>query len=207
MILLQILEHDLHRTRKGVSAIPAVIETPAKESHLPAIISTSRGKFIPIRWISKPGQKFGNLVPLQGGGIVAGVFEHDPDRLDDIIGPMMTAALELSMEEKWPNVFQGKDAASAAFDYVQRQSGVKSQPHVCLVPDSWSESTVRKWFRLKESTLKYKKCCRITSSKVSFPVFLSRPDMVGMYTQFMGGNTSILLHNVKSGIGLCPILS
>lgn len=211
MILIRILEHDLHRARQGVEAVPHAIEIPAKESHLPAIISNSHGGFIPTRWFTKPGQRFGNLAnldPLRGGGIMSGVFLYNSDKLDDLLDGLMLSALDLSRSEGWPNVFTEGSIAENAFNYIEKSSPSGGQPHVCLIPASWKDSSVKKWFGSKNMVgAKYKKYCKIIPTKISFPVFCSRPDFVGMYTQFMGGGTSILLHNVKLGLGFCPMSS
>jgi hypothetical protein len=196
MILLRILEHDLHRARQGVNAVPLMIEVPAKESFLPALVSNGSGKFLVSRRLTQEGR------------IRVGVFSHDSDRVDDVITTIADSALELSRAENWPNIFQGKGSAEAAFNYIRKESGFNGQPHVCLMPDTWDEVVIRKWLGAKNvDGRKYKKYCHIVPSKVSFPVFCSRPDMVGMYTQFMGGRSSILLHNVKFGFGLCPMPS
>jgi len=193
LILLKILDHDLHRSKKGLDAVPLWMETPAKKGFLPAVVSSSRSnKFLVSRKLTKDDR------------IRSGVFTHDSDRIDDVIGDMASAAYALSLTEKWPNVFSGKTAATKAFAYVQSAAGVSSQPHACLVPDSWTPEALSKSMGGDTDSGVYRKICRVYPCKVSFPVFLSRPDFVGMYTQFVGGRSSIVLHNVKNGFAFCP---
>jgi hypothetical protein len=193
MILLKILEHDLHRSRK-TGAVPLMIEVPARPEFLPALVSNARGEFLTSRKL------------MSTGHIRVGIFSYDSDRVDDVLLAMTNAAYELSRDEGWKNIMTGRGVARSAFNYIRDQATL-GQPHVCLVPNSWAKSAVRKFFgpkNLDERKRKYRKYCHIVSSKVVMPVFLSRPDMVGMYTQFMGGSTSILLHNVRRGMAFCP---
>ncbi len=193
MILLKILDHDLHRSRKGADAVPLWLETPAKPGFLPAVVSSSRGQFLVSRRLTKDGR------------LRSGIFEYNSDKIDGVLGDMVSAAHGLSVAEKWENSFSGKGAAKSAFSYVQRAAGVSSQPHACLYPGSWSAPDLAK-FLGKDSDVAgvFMKVCRLHSCGVPFPVFLSRPDFVGMYTQFVGGRSSVVLHNVKSGMAFCP---
>jgi len=195
MILLKILEHDLHRPKRGLSASPYMIEVPANPGFVPAIISNSRGGFLVSRKLTRENR------------IRVGVFEYDSDRLDDVITEMFNAAIMLSQSEKWDNMFMGPNAAKLAADYIGDRSGmVKTQPHACLIPDSWDQNKIKKFFKSKLNidNRKYDEYCHIIPAKISVPTFCSRPDMVGMYTQFLGGGTGILLHNVRSGLAFCP---
>lgn len=202
MILLQILDHDLHRSKRGVEGTVFWIEIPSKPSFLPAIVSLSTPKFTVSRKISN-------------GLIRSGVFSHDQDRLDELIPDLMSAAYSLSKEEKWDNIHR---TAKSAFDWLQKQSGTEAQPHCVLVPSSWSQSQFDEWAgktnitrgnvsshsgSTMDAVVVYKKICRVHRCGVAFPVFLSRPDFVGMYTQILGGKTSIILHNVKLGMAFC----
>jgi len=194
MILLKILEHDLHRARDH-RTIPILIEVPAIPDFLPALVSSSRGEFLVSRRLTSTSH------------IRVGVFSYDSDRLDDILLSMTNAAYELSCDEGWPNVVIGKNLARTGFDYISKQCPTPGQPHVCLIPQSWTPSESSRFFgsrNLDSNRRKYRKYCRVVPAKVVMPVFLSRPDMVGMYTQFMGGKTSILLHNVRRGMVFCP---
>jgi len=198
MILIKILDHDLHRSKQK-ETIPVWIEVPARNSFLPSVISSSRGKFIISRKLLKP---------VNGIGLLrVGVFKCDSDRLDDLIDDMCKAAIDLSISEKWGNIFTGRGAILKAFNYVKKNSGTNSQPHACLIPDTLDQENLNKLFgkkNLDEQNSKYMKMCRLIPCKIkSGPVFLSRPDFVGMYTQFMGGGSSIILHNVKLGMGFC----
>lgn len=194
MLLLKILEHDLHRSRSE-EAVPLMVEVPAHSEFLPALVSNARAKFLVSRRLRDTGH------------IRVGVFPYDSDRLDDIVPVMMDAAYELSRDEGWDNVFDGRGPARAAFDYVNGQVPTAMQPHVCVIPVTWSAAKVRKFFgkkNLDEKGKRYRDRCRVVSAKVVMPVFLSRPENVGMYTQFMGGSTSILLHNIRRGMAFCP---
>ncbi len=197
MILLRLLEHDLHRSR-NLDASPLWIETPSKPSHLPAVISGS-GMDIPERrfLVSRKLTKDGLLR--------SGTFKYDSDRVDEVIGYMMQSAYDLSVTENWPNVFRGKDQLKHAFGYIQKSIGLASQPHLCLLPEESKALAVFTKAAGKDFVDRvYRKVCSTTPSKVAFPVFCSRPDFVGMYTQLVGGRSSILLHNVRNGLAFCP---
>jgi hypothetical protein len=194
-----------------------MIEVPSRPEFYPAIVSTSRGK--------KMGQNF--VVSPHGtkeGMTRVGVFEYDSDRIDEVISEMFEHAYTLSQSKKWNNIFK---SPKAAFNHIKKSSGLESQPHVCLVPESWSQTRVEKFFGKKEieehripvdserdeeklekssigTRFIYRGVCRIVHCDVLLPMFLSRPDMVGMYTQFLGGKSAIVLHNIKLGIAFCP---
>ena len=172
-----------------------MVEIPASPDFLPALVSNARGKFLTARRLRDSGH------------IRVGVFPYDSDRLDDLVPVMMDAAYELSRDEGWDNVFDGRAPARSAYNYVNDQVPTALQPHVCVIPVTWSIGETRKFFGKKNLDVKekkYRERCRLVPAKVVMPVFLSRPDMVGMYTQFMGGSTSILLHNVRRGMAFCP---
>jgi len=203
MILLRILDHDLHKYKRGVDGTIFWIEVPAKPSFLPAVVSLSTPKFSVAR-------------KLVDGMIRSGVFKYDSDRLDEIIPDLMNAAYELSLSEKWDNIHK---TSESAFNWLQKQSGTEAQPHCVLVPLSWSQKELEKWAGksnlthgstpsnsdgTRDTVSVYKKTCRIQQCGVKFPIFLSRPDFVGMYTQILGGKSSIVLHNIKHSIAFCP---
>lgn len=193
MILLKILEHDLHRPRIGMSALPCMIEVPALPGFVPAVVSNSRGSFIVSRKLTNDNR------------IRVGIFEHDSEKVDQLITGMFKAALSLSLEEKYDNIFFGVNAAKLALTYVGNRSGMPgAQPHVCLTPLSWDNDKIVGFFGSKYlDNNKYCGYCNIVPANVEHPTFLSRPDMVGMYTQFLGGGSGVLLHNVKFGIAFC----
>ena len=224
MILLRILEHDLHRSRSGTS-IPYQIDVPAMIDFVPAVISSTRGKFLVSRKLTngddviyKPKGELPMLI--RGGKIIkkdidvssktlyigVGVFSQESENADTLIGDMMSAAFKLSIEDNLGNVFSGKDRASKGFSYIQKSSGMVIQPHVCLMPADWTSDKKKRFFGTDhdDSSGKYKKICRIVPCTVPFPVFLSRPDMVGLYTQFLGGGAAILIHNIALGMAFCP---
>ncbi len=194
MILIRLLWHELHRARGGIQPAFFWIDNPTTKDCVPAIISSSRGKFIVSRKLTHDGK------------LRSGVFKYDSDRMDDLIGDMMEAAFTLSRDEKWPNVFEGPGALARGFTHVQHASGMKTQPHVCLIPEKLSTSELQKLFGKDLKDGIYRKVCRLVPCKVLFPIMCSRPDFVGMYTQFVGGQSSILLHNVKNGLAFCPPL-
>jgi hypothetical protein len=189
MLMMKILENDLHRSRKP-SAAPFMIEVPARPEFLPALVSSTRGKFLVSRRLTDDGK------------IKVGVFDHDSEKVDELIPSMLTAACELSKEEKWGNVF-GPRAVKTAFKYVSSHSHLPAQPHVCIAPSSWSNLKFEKTFGVKKSELKYQKYCNMVQMDIPFVVFLSKPEMVGLYTHFLNGPASILLHNVRRGMSFC----
>lgn len=199
MILLKVLEHDLHRSRSGSSAVPIRIHVPARSSFVPAIVSSPNGNFVVCRYLT---DHEGTPVKGQDGFLPCGVFEHDSDVIDDVIDDLFGAAFNLAHDDKLGNIFDGADSVARSFEHVQKSAGVKSQPHVCLVPREWSHDRLSSYMGsgFDIDRMKYRKSCRVTPCKISFPVFLSRPDYVGQMTQFLGGMTAIVLHNVKHGM-------
>lgn len=224
MILHKILEYDLHRSRQA-TAVPHTVHTPAVAEHVPAVVSTSRGQFVVTRVLFLDGEdryfhaKGEAPVIKSRGRVVAvspdtrklrlylasNVFSHNSDHIDNVIGGLFDVAYKLSVDDGLGNVFGGPSARDKAFSHVQSSSGMKIQPHVCLVPDSWEPDEVSKFFGkdFDATSLRFRRFCRVVSSKATRPVFLSRPDMVGLYTQFMGGGASISLHNVALGMAFC----
>lgn len=204
MLLTELLDHDLHRSRGG-TPVPLMIEVPVPKDCFPAIVSSTRGGFLVARGLRESG--------LAG----VGVFDYDSDKLDALLGPMISAAHSLSegsthvVKEKtvpgtYRNSFTGPGASKRAVEYLVESSGLKTQPHVCLLPSSWSEKKASAFFGKDyvPSERKLGKCCRVVFHDVPMPTFFSRPDMVGMYTQFMNGGSAIILHNVGLGMAFCP---
>lgn len=185
MILYRILEHDLHRARKSIEAIPVMISVPALPSFLPAIVSNTRGNFIVAR-------------KMKDNYINVGIFEYDSEKLDNLLPMMFGSAFDLSKSESFNNIFDMK-SIDQAFEYINDNS-VSGQPHVCLVPKEWNELKLKKIFGSKLNKGKYRKYCRIIPTDLSYILFCSRPDMVGMYTQILGGGCGVILHNVKFGL-------
>lgn len=169
-----------------------MIEIPALPGFVPAIVSSSRGKFVVSKKLTRDNR------------IRVGIFNYDSDRLDEVITDLFNSAFMLSQSENWGNIFLGPNSAKLAREYIREQSGMReTQPHICLIPDSWDSIQVKKFFKSKLDGDKYDKHCSVISTKVAFPVFCSRPDMVGMHTQFLGGGSGIILHNVKFGLAFC----
>lgn len=189
MILNQVLHHDLHKSNKPDLWIPWIEYGGIK---IPCIISGSKGKFLIVR------KYHPNEI------VRAGTFKYPIDSIDDVLDTLMDGVLDLSKSEKWPNVFSGRNSAKRAFDYIYDNDN-DGQPHLCLVPFEWTDMEKKKFFG--KSNLsginKYRKYCKIVHSSVTYPVFCSRPDMVGQYTQIVGGTHSILIHNPMRGLAFC----
>lgn len=203
MILHRLLDQDLHKSRIEGGKKLFSIATPAAENWVPAIVSLTHPKFAVVRKL------------FEGKYLQAGVFDYDSDRLDEVLKPLLSTAHDLSVSEKWKNIFRDP---GAAFDYIRKQSELESQPHMCLIPLSWSGVKAKKFFGADLSTKKllasdqelldsssnhmyiYKEICRIQPANVDFPIFCSKPEFVGMYTQIMGGQSSMFLHNVKRSL-------
>lgn len=210
MILHHILEHDLHRSKKD-SAIPYLTEIPFQVSFFPAIYSSTKGNFLVARNLTKAVHtKDGVRIAHQSGKkgpLTVGVFAYDPDRIDDLIPSMMDAAYKLSVDDRLGNIFIDPQKA---FLHIQKQSGLPFFPHICLIPTSWTETKIKSFFGRKNLRFVGKKddhvkCrfmefCKVIPTSVTIPVFLSKPEMVGMYTQYVGGDSCIVIHNVKSGL-------
>lgn len=188
--LLRILDHDLHRSKTGEST-PLMLETPARPEFVPAIVSsTKHDKFLTSRRLTSDGM------------IRSGVFKYEQNLIDDVIPYFMKFAYELSILEKWNNIH---DNPKKAFDFITEVSGLKSQPHACLVPKDWDEDKLKKFFGKSFKGSKYFEICTVYPCGVSMPIFLSRPDFVGLYTQLIGGMSSIILHNIRNGISFCKL--
>lgn len=189
-LLSRLLECDFHRSNLSSEARPLIIGTPARESFVPAVVSTTEyGKFIVSRKLTRENN------------IQSGVFSHNPDQIDELIVPLLLAAYGVSVEENYSNRFT---TATAAFKYIDECSGTGAHPHILLIPSDWDNRKVEKLLgkkNLAESNGNvYRKICRVVSYDVKFPTFFSRPDFVGMYTQFSGDFASIILHNIKQGL-------
>lgn len=195
MILMKLLENDLHRKRGKSEAVPYMIEVPARENFVPAVISNTRGEFLVSRKLTENDR------------IRVGVFECDSEKLDSVLPDLMDAAFSLSKTEKWDNVFVGDDSALPAFGHIRKRSELSGQPHMCLVPDGWSTDFILSWLKRRKwgSVMKYRKCCRVVPCNVRMPVFCSRPDYVGMLTHFIGGSSGIILHNIRNGLAFCDV--
>jgi len=189
MLMLKILENDLHRSRKQ-EAVSFMVEVPANPAWMPMLVTSTRGKFLVSRHLTPENR------------VKVGMFDYDSDKIDEIVPAMLAAALELSRAENWENVFALSDIKSA-FNYIKDESHMPVQPHVCIVPTSWESGKVAKVFGLKNGVKKHRKYCNIVHANVSFVTFLSKPDMVGLYTHILGGPASIVIHNVRRGMAFC----
>lgn len=187
MLMLKILENDLHRSRNS-SAVPLIVEVPARPEFLPSLVSNSVGNFLVSRKLTQESR------------IRVGVFAHNPDKIDDLIPRMLQSALNLSKDEGWGNVFTD---AKSAFKHVKSESNMPVQPHVCVVPSSWEKDRVMQVLHMKSDATKYQKYCHVVQHDIPFIAFLSKPEQVGLYTHFLGGHAALLLHNVRRGIAFC----
>lgn len=214
-ILSSILEHDLHRSKKGSQAVPYMIHVPVLPDFYPIVVSTSRGKRMDTNFVA--------VHKMSGDGTArVGVFEQDSDKIDEVINDMIECAYQLSLLQKWNNIF---DSANSASSYIIENSDREDQPHACLIPNNWSRDIIQSWFQseleerklpfdvfdddsdgvvISRTRLLYKGSCRIVECNVSFPVFLSKPDLVGLYTQFLNNQSAIILHNIQHGIAFVP---
>lgn len=193
-ILSRVIYNESHRSRHGHDVSPLMIETKSNPSFVPAIISgLTPKKFLTVKKLSP------------GDFIRSGIFKYDSDRIDEVLQPLMAAALVLSEKEKFGNIFK---TPSEAFKYISGTSGTNAHPHICLIPSDWGGSEFDKFFGKKFVSEKngnvYRKICRIIPAPVDVPVFFSRPDFVGMLTQISSDSFSIVLHNVKLGLAFVP---
>jgi hypothetical protein len=184
MILPSILEFDVHGSFSGKKH-PLILEVPASPEFLPAIVSSSRPfKFIVNRSITKENR------------IRTGVFKYAEENVDLLLSDMFEAAYQLSVDENYDNILL---SPNLALKYIKDSSGLKSQPHGCLVPDSFSSEEFSRVFGIPPDSTDYNgvKLIRCNVKRVTF---LSRPDFVGLYTRFMNEAISIILHNVRLGV-------
>lgn len=182
MIIETILEYDFHKS-SGKDRHPLLLEIPAKLDFLPAVVSSSRpNKFIVTNSITKDNR------------IRTGVFQYRDENLDVFLKPLFDCAYDCSVNYGFPNRFKKIDEA---MKYIVNSSGMNSQPHIILVPNTFSKETRIDLFGEPDG-LKYKNS-RLVNCDISHAVLLSRPDFVGMLTRFESG-ISIVLHNVKLGV-------
>ncbi len=198
MISHKIFDVDLHRVENKKLFM---LESPANNEFLPSIVSSiAPNKFLTIR----------RLHP--GNFIRSGIFEYDSDRLDEILSPLFKHAYELSLSENFSNIHK---TFSEAHDYIKKYSSVKGYPAYCLVPDGFDVSKIENVtipsYTSEEKNLSslpiYSDNCKIVHCSVDRPVFLSKPDYVGLLTSFMGRSYSLLMHNVELGVSFVDEIS
>jgi hypothetical protein len=173
MYLEKILDVDLHRAKNDSPKTPLILDIPAKPEFLPIVSSTlDFGKFIAARKLSNTGH------------VRSGVF-NSGSNVDSCIGPLFTCAYDLSKSDGFNNIFR---TSHECYNYILESSGLKGQPHAFLGPPGvMSDEAVKLGVKL---VIPVENC---------IPTFLSRPDFVGLYTMFLGGKASIVLHNVALG--------
>lgn len=191
MIIGRVLLHEFHKTTKQNIWSPWI---EFKNIELPALISGSRGSFL----VSRKHH--------DGGVTRVGNFEYPSDQIDDFLDSMLVEASSLASIEKWGNVFKGRSAIKKAFDFIHDKDGV-GQPYTCLMPNYWTENEKLKHFGVDHITdhNKYREYCRLLSAPVSFPVFFSSPEKVGIYTQLHGNTHSIILHGIKNHMAFAHV--
>jgi hypothetical protein len=206
-ILGKILGQDLH-IRKNVAekGRPLFIEVSMDKKFLPVVVSSTRwDKFITVNKVSKSGL------------IRVGIFDHDPDRIEDVLAPMFDHAFALSEELGSKNVFHDP---LKAFNYIKKSCGEDGYPQFVLVPESMPNDKLNNVFgkdnvsivdmtrgttSMKSYTSVFNKSCSIVPCKTNKIVFLSKSEYVGLQTQILGGLTGILLHNVKLGTAFVTV--
>lgn len=187
MILESLLENYMMGTRDSKNAL--FIEMSIPSEFFPSIVSSARGSFL----ISRHQHP--------GGIIRVGVF-NPYGKLDDFIPSLFEKALQFSASDGFSNIFT---SAGPAFDYVRSESEEQDCPRVVLIPGSWKAPKIRTFFgsgdlKKTDAGYIYRDICKVVPvPDLSHPVFLSRPDYVGILNYF-GSSRSILLHNVQKGL-------
>lgn len=181
--LFRIFEIDFHDA-KNANTVPLFQEVPILNTFLPVIVSSdTRGKFIVSRKMTKEGR------------VRVGIYDDisfDPS----VIYSLFDKALELSVQEKFDNVFKFENI-NDAYNYLIDQSGLNILNGSILVPNNFNMSSNSDFVDYKYKNF------TVYRSKLPYFVLLSKPDYVGLCTRFFGLRTSILLHNVKMGVAFC----
>lgn len=178
MVLDQILHIDLYRSKSETEKKLLLYDVPVKPEFLPSVVSSpTYGKFITCRKISKDGY------------IRTGIFDVGND-LDLCIPSLFNHVIDLCKTDSLGNVFPTFDLAR---EYIQESSGMSSQPHAMIVHPS-NEEKYKAVFKGK-----------LFVSDVKYSVLLSRPDFVGLYTMFLGGYGSLILHNIQLGMAFTDV--
>jgi len=201
MIIESILEVDSVSPTQKMSSNSFMVETPSLPSFVPSVISTTRGNFIVVSKM------------FEGNRIRSGVFSHPHSRIDEIIGPLFKACYDFSIKNGLENVFSDP---SSAFSHITESSGSEYQPHSVLIPSDWDHDKLVSWAGNDNLTIesggedsvdirpwKFRMICNIKYCNVDLPVFLSRPDFVGLYYFFAGDLNSVVLHNLEFGMAFC----
>lgn len=191
MILMKILENDLHRSSR-----PSVlyVEVPCKPDWLPIVVSTTRGKFVPVNRLR------------EGSMAWAGAFEYDSSKFDQLIQPLFECAFSMSQSGVFKNIFSDPDAA---YSHVQESHDSKVEPPYLLVPDTITDKALRKLLGPKnvkgtEQKFTYKTKTSVFRCNIKYPVFLTVPTHVGIHIRTLGKFSSILLHNVGLSMAFFP---
>ncbi len=180
-ILASILELDYHKT-KNPDSRGLILETPARIEFLPAIISsTTASKFLTSTRLTSEGR------------IRSGIFKSQ-ENLDVYLVPLIDAAYKLSISQSWGNIFESDEPAVA---YIKASADLDESPFTFLVKSGHGISSGD-----TEGTSVSKKYlgARLVEWDQNYSVVFSRPDLVGLLTQFSNSHASILLHNVRLGM-------
>lgn len=181
-ILSTILEYDMH-TSRSPNQQGIILETAARPEFLPAVVSTlSPSRFLTVRKLSREGR------------IRMGVFKT-PENLDTHLPALIQAADALSRDESWENQFQDIKAAMA---YVSVKSELDDCPMNLLISES-AAPFVYDQLGLEPDAVKFNNC-KIFTWSGSKSVVMSRPDLVGLLTQFKNSTAALILHNVRLGM-------
>lgn len=196
-VLRKILENDLHRSKSTVSARPLILDIPCNESFIPSVISSSsHDKFLVSKKIAK-----NNGISY----IRTGVFKHEFEKIDDVITNLFMKAYEVSVEYGYANVFTSVDKAKKR---IKKCSCDDAQPHIALIPKNLTDARLKSLFRgvkVTDKAVLHGTCSLIKCHDMDKIMFLSKPEYVGMYTQFLGDFASIILHNIELGIAFVDL--
>ncbi len=200
MILQKVLDVNFHGKRNSDnSGRPLFIELSIPSTFLPVIVSSVKfDRYILVNKVSS------------GGTIRSGIFNYDPDRIDEILGPLFSFAFKTSEKLKLNNIFS---SATKARNYIKKTSGDDLYPNIALIPNSMDEESLKKIFKNslippssgENRYFSLDKKCNLIHCNVSNIIFLSKPDYVGLLTQISGGMTSVLLHNLEKGFSFLKI--
>lgn len=200
VIVEEIFDVDSASPMQKISTLSFMIETPSLPNFIPAVVSTTRGNFIHVNKL------------YEGKKIRSGIFSHPHSRIDEMIGSIFLSCFELSEKMEYENIFSNP---LDAFDHVKKSSGSEYQPHILLIPSTWDEDKLLYWStdnltrkevgdgEINIFPYKFKDFCNIKYCSVHIPVFLSRPDFVGLYYSFTENLNSVVLHNIEFGMAFC----
>lgn len=171
------------------------VEMTLPSEFFPSLISSTRGTFLVTRH------------QHPGGMIRVGVFSPKGP-LDTHLPALMDRALQFSKSDGFKNIFSDP---SEAFHHVRSRSEEETCPRYLLVPEKWTAKKISTFFGKNNISTEdkldigdpvtwYSKTCKVLPAEVTYPVFVSKPDFVGVMNVFANGSRSILLHNVSNSL-------